>query len=94
MPVHVRPELVCTVTEVSVEMEPKALEPMDVTEAGMDTEVRPVDWKACWPMDVTPLPMTIDVRLLVDPKVLAPMYVTESGMMSEVRPVPWKAPAQ
>ena len=38
-------------------------------------------------MDVTPLPMTIDVRLLVYENASELMDVTESGMTSEVRPV-------
>ena len=42
-------------------------------------------------MDVTPLPMMTDVRLLTDEKAEVPMDVTESGMMSEMRPVPEKA---
>ena len=82
------------VAEATVTVRPsqaaKTASPMEVTESGMVTEVRPLKWKARSPMEVTEAGMVTEVRPLQRAKVPSPMEVTEAGMVTEVRPLQLK----
>ena len=80
-----------SVTDVRVGILKKAKSPSVVTEFGIVTELRDVDWNAKISILVRPSERVTDVRDLILLKELLPNVVTEAGKLTVVRAVCWKA---
>ena len=66
---------------------------MEVTVAGIDTDVNPLFWKDLLPITVTPSGIAIDCRKLQSENASLPMLSTLGGMVIDVSPLqPRKAP--